>query len=119
TSTKVRNLPGKPPKEGFGVCEAPRGTLFHHYETDEKAIIERLNLLVATQNSAAAICMSIEKVASALIKGGKVSQSTPNIIEMAYRAYDPCLACATHCLGGGRAGMVHIYDHKQELVQVL
>jgi len=119
TSAKVRNLPSKTPKEGFGACEAPRGTLFHHYETDDKAIIEKLNLLVATQNSAAAICMSMEKAACAFIKGGKVSDGALNIIEMAYRAYDPCLACATHCIEGRGAGMVHIYNHKRELMQVL
>jgi F420-non-reducing hydrogenase large subunit len=119
TDTKVRNLPHHSPKEGFGVCEAPRGTLFHHYETDEKAIIRRLNLLVATQNSAAAICMSIEKAARAFIKGGRISDGALNMIEMAYRAYDPCLACATHLVGGKGSGMVNIYNHKKELMKVV
>lgn len=105
TSPKVRNLPEHVPAEGFGVCEAPRGTLFHHYETDKAGIIKRLDLLVATQNSAAAICMSVEKVARALIKGGGVSDDLLNVVEMAFRAYDPCLACATHCLGGEGSGI--------------
>jgi F420-non-reducing hydrogenase large subunit len=65
TSSKIRNLSHRTPKEGIGVCEAPRGTLFHHYETDKNAIVKKLNLLVATQNNAAAICMSVEKAARA------------------------------------------------------
>ena len=113
TSPKVRNLPDQTPKEGIGVCEAPRGTLFHHYETDEKAIIEKLNLLVATQNSAAAICMSIEKAARALIRGGNISSGKLNVVEMAFRAYDPCLACATHCLAGKRQTIVNVYDKEK------
>jgi F420-non-reducing hydrogenase large subunit len=116
TSPKVRNLPDQTPKEGIGVCEAPRGTLFHHYETDEKAIIEKLNLLVATQNSAAAICMSIEKAARALIRGGNISSGKLNVVEMAFRAYDPCLACATHCLAGKRQTIVNVYDKRKRLI---
>jgi F420-non-reducing hydrogenase large subunit len=100
TNPKVRNLPNQTPSEGFAVCEAPRGTLFHHYETDGTGIVEKVNLLVATQNSAAAICMSVEKVARALIRNHHVSEGALNRVEMAFRAYDPCLACATHCLTG-------------------
>ncbi len=96
TDPHVRNLPARPPYQGVGVCEAPRGTLIHHYQTDARAIVERLNLLVATQNNAGAICLSVEKAARALIKNGQVSDNGLNMVEMAYRAYDPCLACATH-----------------------
>jgi F420-non-reducing hydrogenase large subunit len=96
TSSKIRNLPSQAPTEGMGVCEAPRGTLFHHYVTDKRGIIEKLNLLVATQNSAAAIGMSVQKAAQALIKEHSLSSGKLNVVEMAYRAYDPCLACATH-----------------------
>jgi F420-non-reducing hydrogenase large subunit len=118
-SPNVRNLPDGIPEEGFGVCEAPRGTLFHHYSTDRQGIIEKMNLLVATQNSAAAICMSIEKAARAFIKGGRVSDAIRNMIEMAFRAYDPCLACATHCLTGKKPGMMHIYDKDKRLIKVI
>jgi F420-non-reducing hydrogenase large subunit len=118
-SPNVRNLPDGVPDEGFGVCEAPRGTLFHHYTTDRQGMIEELNLLVATQNSAAAICMSIEKAARAFIKGGRVSDAILNMIEMAFRAYDPCLACATHCLTGKKPGMVHLYDKDRKLIKVI
>ena len=96
TDPGIRNIPIQTPHEGVGICEAPRGTLIHHYETDEAAIIQRLNLLVATQNNAGAISLSVLKAARAFIKGGKVSDEILNRIEMAYRAYDPCMACATH-----------------------
>jgi len=92
----VRNIPANIPKQGVGVCEAPRGTLFHHYETDSDGLVRKLNLLVATQNNAGAICMSIEKAARHFIKKGRVSDSVLNMVETAYRAYDPCMACATH-----------------------
>ncbi len=59
-----------------------------------------MKLLVATQNSMAALCLAIEKAAKGLIHQGQVSEALLNQIEMAYRAYDPCLACATHCLPG-------------------
>ncbi|MFH1672799.1 MAG: Ni/Fe hydrogenase subunit alpha [Pseudomonadota bacterium] len=119
TSPRVRNLPNQSPKEGIGICEAPRGTLFHHYETNDKGIVEKSNLLVATQNSAAAICMSIEKAARAFIKGGRVSDGILNMVEMAFRAYDPCLACATHCLPGKMPGAVNIYDKEKMLIGVI
>ena len=81
--------------------EAPRGTLFHHYKTDERGIITGANLIVATQNNAARIAMSVEKAAKKLIKGGNVPEGLLNMVEMAFRAYDPCLGCATHALPGG------------------
>jgi F420-non-reducing hydrogenase large subunit len=98
TNPQVRNIPDDIQKEGVGVCEAPRGMLLHHYLTDEKGVLEKVNLLVATQNNAAAMCMSIDKAARSLIKDGNVSDSLLNMIEIAFRAYDPCLACATHIL---------------------
>ena len=119
TNPQVRNIPKETPDEGVGVVEAPRGTLFHHYKTDQKAILQKVNLLVATQNNAAAICMSIEKAARGLIKGGKVNDGILNMIEMAFRAYDPCLACATHSLPGEMPLIVSIYDKKKELIREL
>lgn len=96
TDPHVRTLPVRAPALGVGVCEAPRGTLIHHYQTDANAIIEQCNLLVATQNNAGAICLSVEKAARAFIKNGVITDSNLQQVEMAYRAYDPCLACATH-----------------------
>jgi F420-non-reducing hydrogenase large subunit len=117
TNPKVRNIPTQAPKEGMGVCEAPRGILFHHYETDERGILQKVNLLVGTQNNAAAICMSIKRAASRLIKNGNVSDGILNMIEMAFRAYDPCLACATHSLPGEMPMIVSIYDREKKLVR--
>ncbi|MGB9497341.1 MAG: Ni/Fe hydrogenase subunit alpha [Dissulfuribacterales bacterium] len=117
TDPKVRNIPKETPKEGIGVCEAPRGTLFHHYETDESGMVQKVNLLVGTQNNAASICMSIEKAARLLIRHGNVSDGILNMIEMAFRAYDPCLACATHSLPGEMPMIISIYDKKKELVK--
>jgi len=119
TNPKVRNIPNQVPGEGVGACEAPRGTLFHHYKTDEKGILQEMNLLVATQNNAAAIGMSIEKAAKGLIKRGKVNDGLLNMVEMAFRAYDPCLACATHAIGGGPALEVSIRNSSGEVIKTI
>lgn len=119
TNPRVRNIPDHIPEEGIGVCEAPRGTLFHHYRTDPKGILKKVNLLVATQNNAAAICMSIEKAARGLIKGDVVSDGLLNMVEMAFRAYDPCLGCATHSFLGEMPMLVSIYDPKKQLVKCI
>jgi F420-non-reducing hydrogenase large subunit len=100
TSTDIRTIPTRTPKVGVGVVEAPRGTLFHHYETDENGIMTKANLMVATQGNAGRMAMSVEKAAKGLIRGGKVTEGLLNQVEMAFRAYDPCHACATHSLPG-------------------
>jgi F420-non-reducing hydrogenase large subunit len=101
TSPAVRTIPTATPTEGVGVVEAPRGTLFHHYKTDEKGFVTRCNMLVATGNNNAAICMSIRDAARGLIKPGvEVTEGVLNMVEMAFRAYDPCFGCATHSLPG-------------------
>jgi len=119
TSPEVRNIPTQVPREGVGVVEAPRGTLIHHYQTDERGILTGVNLVVATQNNAAAICMSVEKAARSLIKKGKVPAGILNMIEMAFRAYDPCHACATHSLPGRMPLEVNVYDAEKRLVKRL
>ena len=119
TSPDIVNLPTETPKEGVGVVEAPRGTLIHHYQTDERGIITKANLIVATQNNSAAMNMSIEKAAKSLIKKGNVPDGILNMIEMAFRAYDPCHACATHSLAGRMPLELNVYDSKGELVTKL
>ena len=119
TSPDIVNLPTRIPKEGVGVVEAPRGTLIHHYQTDDQGIITKVNLIVATQNNSAAINMSVEKAAKSLIKKGKVNDGILNMIEMAFRAYDPCNACATHSLPGRMPLEVNIYDCDGKLVRKL
>jgi len=89
------------PKEGVGIVEAQRGTLTHHYWTDEKGIITKANIIVGTTNNNAAISMSLKKAAQGLIKKGvTVDEGILNMVEMAFRAYDPCFSCATHSLPG-------------------
>jgi len=99
------------PTEGVGIVEAPRGTLTHHYVTDERGIVKRANLIVGTTNNNAAICMSVKKAAQGLIrKGVEVKEGTLNMIEMAFRAYDPCYGCATHSLPGQMPLIVRVRD---------
>ncbi|MEM0275446.1 MAG: Ni/Fe hydrogenase subunit alpha, partial [Nitrososphaerota archaeon] len=99
-SRDVRKIPTAIPDVGVGVVEAPRGTLIHHYETDERGVIKKANLLVATQHNAARIALSVDKAARSLIKGGVIDEGLLNMVEMAFRAYDPCHACGTHTLPG-------------------
>jgi len=99
TSNEVHNAPTAQPKEGVGVVEAPRGTLYHHYATDSRGMVKAVNLIVATVQNNPAMNMSVKKAAAGLIVGGKVSEELLDRVEMAFRAYDPCLACATHALG--------------------
>jgi F420-non-reducing hydrogenase large subunit len=110
TNPAVRTLPTAIPREGIGVVEAPRGTLFHHYRTDERGIVTGAKLIVATQNNAARIAMSVEKAAKKLITGGKVPDGILNMVEMAFRAYDPCLGCATHALPGSMPLVIRVRD---------
>ncbi len=111
TNPKVRNIPTEKPTEGIGIVEAPRGTLTHHYKTDENGILTEVNLIVGTTNNNAPITMSIQQAAHALIKKGEViTDGLLNKIEMAFRSYDPCLSCATHSLPGQMPLEVVIYD---------
>ncbi len=100
TSPDIRNMDLQTPSEGVGIVEAPRGTLVHHYKSDGRGVLTGVNLMVATLFNSAAICMSIEQAARKLIKGGNVSDGLLNMVEMAFRAYDPCFSCATHSLPG-------------------
>lgn len=118
TSQKIRNPVGEP-GEGMGVTEAARGTLIHHYKLDKNGLIDKANLIVATTNNSGAINMSIRDAAKGVIKKGKVDNATLNMVEMAFRAYDPCFACATHTLPGGMPLEVNIYDHKKKLYKTL
>jgi len=119
TSDDIVNLPTETPKEGIGVVEAPRGTLFHHYQTDEKAILTKVNLIVATGNNTAPMWMSVEKAAKSVIHKGEVNDGLLNMIEMAFRAYDPCNACATHSLPGRMPLEVSVYGSQGDLIKKL
>jgi F420-non-reducing hydrogenase large subunit len=91
-------LPG--PREGVGAVEAPRGTLLHHYAADQAGMLTAVNLVVASQHNAAPVQVSVRKAARGLIRNGKVDDALLNLLEMAFRAYDPCNACASHALPG-------------------
>ncbi len=116
TDPNVRNMDFCTPKEGIGVIEAPRGTLIHHYESDPNGILTACNLIVATVGNSAAICMSIERAAKKVIKGGVVDEGLLNMVEMAFRAYDPCLSCSTHALPGEMPLTVELRDRAGTLV---
>ncbi len=113
---EVRGKLGKP-GEGVGVVEAARGTLFHHYLLNEQGLVEQANLIVATTHNTPGIGLSVKQMAAALVERGELDEALLNRVEMAFRAYDPCLACATHFLPGGIPVAVEIYDGQGKLVR--
>ncbi|OIQ99948.1 NAD-reducing hydrogenase HoxS subunit beta [mine drainage metagenome] len=90
---------GERQERGVGVIEAPRGTLIHHYKVDENDQIVRCNLIVSTTHNNQAMNEAIRQVARQYIDGRKLTEGLLNHIEVAIRAFDPCLSCATHALG--------------------
>ena len=118
TSKDIRNKPGKP-GEGVGIVEAARGTLIHHYQLDENALAKKVNLVVATTHNAPGICMSIKNAAQGIIKDGNVNDGLLNMVEMAFRAYDPCWACATHFAIGEMPLEVNVFDSSKNLVKTV
>jgi len=118
TSKDVRNKPGEP-GEGIGVVEAARGTLIHHYVLDENALIKDVNLIVATVNNSPSINMSIRNAAKGLIHGDKVDHGILNMVEMAFRAYDPCFGCATHFAVGQMPLTIEIYNKEKKLLKTV
>jgi F420-non-reducing hydrogenase large subunit len=116
TSNDIRNKPGKP-GEGVGIVEAARGTLIHHYQLDENALAKKVNLVVATTHNAPGICMSIKNAAKGLIQNGEVNDGLLNKVEMAFRAYDPCFACATHFAIGEMPLEINIFDSEKQMIK--
>jgi F420-non-reducing hydrogenase large subunit len=107
---KVRVIPTAQPTEGVGCVEAPRGTLYHHYVTDERGILKSVNLIVGTTNNHAPISLAIRKAAFGLVQRGReITDGVLNRIEMAFRAYDPCFGCATHSLERGSRTRLEVY----------
>jgi F420-non-reducing hydrogenase large subunit len=120
TGKELRVPLGPIPGEGVGIVEAQRGTLTHHYWTDEKGVVTKINLIVGTTNNHAPISMSIRKAAEGFIKKGvKVTDGILNMVEMAFRAYDPCFSCATHSLPGQMPIILEIRRADGELMQQL
>ncbi len=116
TSKDIRT-PVKPrAARGIGCVEAPRGTLIHDYETDADGMVTNVNLIVGTTHNNAPINMSVKQAAMSVIKEGKYDQGLLNMVEMAIRAYDPCLSCATHQLDGRLPVKITILDPEGETV---
>jgi F420-non-reducing hydrogenase large subunit len=116
TSVETRKKVEPRAARGIGSTEAPRGTLIHDYTTDEKGLLTNVNLIVGTTHNNAPINMSVKQAAKTVIKDGKYDQGILNRVEMAIRAYDPCLSCATHKFDGTLAVKVDIYDHDGRLI---
>jgi F420-non-reducing hydrogenase large subunit len=124
TNPTVRTIPTEIPTDGVGIVEAPRGTLTHHYTTDERGLLTRINLIVGTTNNNGPITLSIKKAAKALIHKGVVNEGILNMVEMAFRSYDPCFSCATHSLPGQmpleliiRDANGDVIDHRSQFVE--
>jgi NAD-reducing hydrogenase large subunit len=86
-------------EEGVGLIEAPRGTLFHHYRVDKNDQVVMANLIVSTTNNNEPMNRAVRAVARDYLSGREITEGLLNHIEVAIRAYDPCLSCATHALG--------------------
>jgi F420-non-reducing hydrogenase large subunit len=116
-SPNIRTLPTATPEEGVGIVEAMRGILTHHYQTDRNGLVTKANLIVGTTNNNAPISMSIKRAAQKIIQPGKeIGQGLLNMVEMAFRLYDPCLSCATHSLPGEMPLVVEVKNDKGEVV---
>ncbi len=102
--------------EGIGLIEAPRGTLFHHYRINASDQIEMANLIVSTTHNNQPMNEAIHIVAKAQMNGrGKITEPMMNAVEVAIRAYDPCLSCATHALGKMPLEIT-LFDHRDRLI---
>lgn len=120
TSDDARAPLGEVTGEGVGIIEAPRGTLIHHYNTDEKGIVTDANIVVATTHNKGPINLAVRKAAKHFIKDGNVDEGILNHVEMAFRPYDLCLGCATHAVKPGSSPVeINIYNSSKELTKSL
>jgi len=95
----VRAKAGQNRSEGIGCCEAPRGTLFHHYQVNDSGLIEKVNLLIATSQNNLAMNMAVEQTARYFVSSRSLQEGMLNRVEAAIRCFDPCLSCSTHAIG--------------------
>lgn len=119
TGDDYHNIPTKTPEMGVGIVEAPRGTLIHQYWTDEKGVTKKINMIVASGNNYGGMSYSIKRAAQKLVNGDNIDPTVLNMVEMAFRAYDPCLACATHHLPGQTPLELNFYNSSNELIHTL
>ncbi len=90
---------GERREEGVGIIEAPRGTLIHHYKVNDQDQVVMANLIVSTTHNNEPMNRAVQKVAKDHLSGVEITEGLLNRVEVAIRAYDPCLSCATHALG--------------------
>ena len=119
TSVETRKKVVPRAARGIASVEAPRGTLIHDYTTDENGMLTNVNLIVGTTHNNAPINMSVKQAAKTVIKDGKYDQGIMNRLEMAIRAYDPCLSCATHAFDGTLPVKIDIYNSEGRLIDTL
>ncbi|WP_204105379.1 MULTISPECIES: Ni/Fe hydrogenase subunit alpha [Spirulina sp. CCY15215] len=98
-SSRVRATGGVNELNAVGVSEAPRGTLFHHYQVDENGLLEKVNLIVATGNNNLAMNKTVTQIAKHYIHGAEIPEAMLNRVEHGIRCFDPCLSCSTHGAG--------------------
>jgi NAD-reducing hydrogenase large subunit len=98
-SPRVRAQAGINQLEAIGVSEAPRGTLFHHYQVDENGLIQKVNLIIATGNNNLAMNKTIAQIAKHYVRGNEILEGMLNRVEAGIRCFDPCLSCSTHAAG--------------------
>jgi NAD-reducing hydrogenase large subunit len=98
-STRVRAEAGINYLEGIGVSEAPRGTLFHHYNVDDNGLIKKVNLIIATGQNNLAMNQTVTQIAKHYIHGEEIPEGMLNRVEAGIRCFDPCLSCSTHAIG--------------------
>lgn len=98
-SSRVRADAGVNNLEAVGVSEAPRGTLFHHYQVDENGLIQKVNLIIATGQNNLAMNKTVTQIAKHYIHGNEIPEGMLNRVEAGIRAFDPCLSCSTHAVG--------------------
>ena len=98
-SSHLRAKAGINQLEGIGFSEAPRGTLFHHYQIDENGLIKKVNLIIATGHNNLAMNRTVAQIARHFISGTKIPEGMLNRVEAGIRAFDPCLSCSTHAVG--------------------
>lgn len=115
-STRTRAFAQPNYREGVGVVEAPRGTLFHHYRVDDYGLITWANMIVATGNNNLAMNRGVLQVARRYIDGNKLTDGAINRIQAVIRAFDPCLSCSTHLLGGGSAPWIRLLGANGEVL---
>jgi NAD-reducing hydrogenase large subunit len=101
--------------EAVAILEAPRGTLFHHYRVGDDDLVTMANLIVSTTSNNEPMNRAVEMVAKEHLSGVEITEGLLNHVEVAIRAYDPCLSCATHALGQMPL-VAEVLDHEGNLV---